>query len=112
MRIWDLAPRRLCRPHLLGEHRELHAVWSVLTRGLAGYSRHPETLRWKGKLRALYRRHAELVEEMSRRGYDHRSPLDPSLARGRAVQDSYVDPPLAQVRILRAKGCACRVRPV
>jgi hypothetical protein len=25
MRIWDIEPRKLCRNHLLGEHRELHA---------------------------------------------------------------------------------------
>jgi hypothetical protein len=47
MRIWDIPPRALCRQHLLGEHRELHAVWAVLTQGKSGYSRHPETLRWK-----------------------------------------------------------------
>lgn len=109
MRIWDLAPERLCRPHLLGEHRELHAVWAVLTRGRTGYSRHPETLRWKGKLRALYRRHDALVEEMARRGYRHQSPLPKELATGRAVQDAYVDPPRRQVRLLRAKGCDCSV---
>lgn len=109
MRIWDLAPARLCRPHLLGEHRELHAVWAVLTQGRKGYSRHPETLRWKGKLRALYRRHEDLVVEMTRRGYDHRSPLEKALATGRTVQDAYVDPPRRQVRLLRAKACACRV---
>jgi hypothetical protein len=43
MRIWDISPKRLCRNHLLGEHRELHAVWSVLTKGKKGYARHPET---------------------------------------------------------------------
>lgn len=109
MRIWDLPPRRLCRQHLLGEHRELHALWVVLTERRTGYSRHPETLRWKGKLRALYRRHDALVVEMSRRGYVHRSPLDRRLARGKAVQDVTLDPPRRQVRLLRAKGCACSV---
>ena len=109
MRIWDLVPARLCRAHLLGEHRELHAVWSVLTQGRAGYSRHPETLRWKGKLRALYRRHEALVGELARRGYRHQSPLERALATGRAVQDVFVDPPGRQIRLLRAKGCDCSV---
>jgi hypothetical protein len=109
MRIWDLHPRRLCRPHLLGEHRELHAIWTVLTERRTGYSRHPETLRWKGKLRALCRRHDLRVAEMSRRGYDHRRPPDRRLARGKEVQDTAVDPPARQVRLLRAKGCPCRV---
>lgn len=74
MRIWDISPKKLCRPHLLGEHRELHAIWSVIVNGKKGYSRHPETLRWKGKLKALFGRHEALVVEMSNRGFQHRSP--------------------------------------
>jgi hypothetical protein len=108
MRIWDLAPSRLCRAHLLGEHRELHAIWTVITQGRAGYARHPETMRWRGRLRALFARHERLVEEMARRGYAHRSPLDRRRARGSARQDAFVDPPRRQVRLLRAKGCPCR----
>jgi len=46
MRIWDLSPKKLCRAHLLGEHRELHAIWSVLVNGKKGYARHPETWAW------------------------------------------------------------------
>ena len=37
MRIWDLPPALLCRQHLLGEHRELHGLWIVLTQRRAGY---------------------------------------------------------------------------
>lgn len=111
MRIWDLPPRRLCRQHLLGEHVELHAIWSVLTKGKEGYSHHPETLRWKGKLKALYRRHERLVAEMSRRGYNHASPLDRRLATGIGVQRAFVDFVPAQIKILKKKGCACFSRP-
>jgi Pyrimidine dimer DNA glycosylase len=93
MRIWDIALRRLCRAHLLGEHRELHAIWTVLTQGKTGYSRHPETLRWKGKLRALFLRHEAQVLEMRRRGYQHHSPLDRRLSTGRATQDVWIDSP-------------------
>ena len=109
MRIWDLAPDRLCRAHLLGEHRELHAIWSVLTGDKAGYRKHPETLRWENRLAALYARHTALVEDMRSRGYTHSSPLDAELATGSAVQDRYVDPPEAQIKILRSKGCGCAV---
>lgn len=83
MRIWDIPPKRLCRNHLLGEHRELHAIWSVIVNGKKGYARHPETLRWKGRLKALYGRHEALVVEMSTRGYRHRSPLAKREATGR-----------------------------
>ena len=109
MRIWDLPPERLCRAHLLGEHRELHAVWSVLTGDKSGYRKHPETLRWEGHLAALYARHTALVDEMRSRGYTHSSPLDAALATGRAVQERYVDSPEAQITILRSKRCDCAV---
>ena len=109
VRIWDLPPERLCRAHLLGEHRELHAVWAVLTGDKTGYRNHPETLRWVGRLAALYARHTALVEEMRSRGYQHASPLDPTLATGCAVQDRYVDRPEAQITILRSKRCDCAV---
>ena len=107
MRIWDVAPHELCRVHLLAEHRELHGLWNILTQGLRGYSRHPETLRWAGKLAALHRRHEALVAEMERRGYRHASSLDANLACGLAEQTDFVDPVDAQRRILEAKPCAC-----
>ena len=109
MRIWDVPPGILCRQHLLGEHRELHAVWTILAEGKNGYSAHPETTRWRGKLAALYARHEALVGEMERRGYRHRSPLDPSLATGSPTQDAFVDPVPRQYQILSGKGCACSV---
>ena len=73
MRIWDIQPQKLCHSHLLGEHRELHAIWCIITNDKKGYSMHPETIRWKGKLRALYIRHQKLVKEMRKRGYEHKS---------------------------------------
>ncbi len=109
MRIWDLEPARLCRAHLLGEHRELHGLWSILTEGKRGYRAHPETRRWEGKLAALFARHEALVEEMQRRGYRHASPLDARLATGESVQREYVDAPAEQWRILRGKRCGCQV---
>lgn len=107
MRIWDVPPRDLCRNHLLGEHRELHGLWNILTQGLKGYRSHPETRRWEGKLAALHHRHEALVAEMLRRGYRHKSPLDAGLATGSAHQDTYIDSPEAQRRILAEKPCEC-----
>jgi hypothetical protein len=107
MRIWDVPPERLCRQHLLGEHRELHGLWNILTQGKTGYSRHPETRRWEGRLAALYRRHEALVAEMTRRGYNHATPLDPALATGEAIQTDFVDPIARQYALLREKGCGC-----
>lgn len=109
MRIWDISPKKLCRSHLLGEHRELHAICSVLVNGKKGYAHHPETLRWKGKLKALYGRHDALVVEMSNRGYRHRSSLAKRSATGTAKQTIYVDSPREQIVILRNKECQCDV---
>ncbi|MBM3243957.1 MAG: pyrimidine dimer DNA glycosylase [Candidatus Omnitrophica bacterium] len=110
MRIWDIEPGKLCRSHLLGEHRELHAIWKILTCGKKGYSHHPETLRWKGKLKALFLRHDKLVDELKRRGYRHNSLLDKSYAIGCARQDVFIDSIQRQLSILNKKGCACKVK--
>ncbi|MPN24055.1 hypothetical protein SDC9_171449 [bioreactor metagenome] len=109
MRIWDIPPEKMCRNHLLGEHRELHAMWSIIINNKKAYAHHPETLRWKGKLKALYLRHETLVKEMEARGYKHHTPLDPALATGNDVQDEFVNTYEEHVRILKEKGCDCRV---
>ena len=109
MRIWDISPKKLCRNHLLGEHRELHAMWTVITEQKKGYSMHPETIRWKGKLKAMYLRHEDLVKEMHHRGYLHKSPLDKRKATGKSKQDIFIDIPSKQILILKQKGCSCKV---
>ena len=75
MRIWDVAAGYLNRQSLLGEHRELHGLRSILVNDRTGYSRHPETLRWVGALGALALRHDLLAAEMRLRGYVDRTPL-------------------------------------
>jgi Pyrimidine dimer DNA glycosylase len=110
MRIWDIEPHELCGRHLLGEHAELHGLWSILTQGKKGYSSHPETRRWRGKTKALYLRHQKLVEEMGRRGYRHNSPLDIKQADGLEKQTEFVNSIPEQVDILSKKGCGCGAR--
>ena len=112
MRIWDVDPAELCRAHLLGEHRELHGLWNILTQDKRGYRLHPETRRWEGKLAALYHRHEALVAEMSARGYGHHSPLDAALASGEPVQDVFIDDVATQRQLLEAKPCPCYSTPV
>lgn len=107
MRIWDLPPKVLCRQHLLGERRELHAVWNILTKNKKGYSRHPEVIRWRGKLKALFLRHNQLVLEMEKRGYKHNSFLDEKFAKGDSVQNEFLDSLKKQKQILKNKGCLC-----
>ena len=82
-------------------------MWAIIIGGKRGFSKHPETMRWRGRLRALYDRHESLVAEMTRRGYKHGTPLDESQATGSAVQDVFVDSPSEQIRLLRERGCDC-----
>lgn len=109
MRVWDVHVKHLCRKHLLGEHRELHGLWNILTKhkGKGGYSQHPETKRWVGKLGALYARHEALVKEMEKRGYAHHSPLDTRLARGSKKQSVFLHTIAEQKEILHKKPCEC-----
>jgi hypothetical protein len=109
MRVWDLHPKNLCRKHLLAEHRELHGLWNILTKhlGKGGYSKHPETLRWVGKTRALYERHEALVCEFDRRDYRHYTPLDKRLARGEGRQKVFINTIAEQIVLLRGKPCEC-----
>jgi hypothetical protein len=109
MRVWDIHPKHLCRQHLLAEHRELHGLWNILTKhkGKGGYSRHPETLRWVGKQKALYHRHEALILEFSRRGYQHHTPLNKKLATGSGSQNVYINTIREQKVILKQKPCEC-----
>ena len=110
MRIWDIPVERLCRNHLLAEHRELHAIWSILLNGKKGYSRHPEVLRWRGKLGALWLRHEEEKEEMLRRGFEHNSPLCIADVPAELVGEGSprcLETPVEHLNRLRDKGCAC-----
>jgi hypothetical protein len=73
MRMWMVNPRIMCRQHLLGEHVEIHMFIGTINRNksIKGYLE-------KGLLEVhnLYSRHAELVEEMRRRGYNHCSEVN------------------------------------
>lgn len=109
MRIWDIHPKHLCRKHLLAEHRELHGLWNILTihKNKGGYSNHPETLRWKGKRKALYQRHEKLVKELLKRGYNHSSLLDEKHADGKSSQNVFLNTIKEQKQILKNKPCHC-----
>lgn len=102
MRVWDIHPGYLNRQSLLGEHRELHGLVSILVSGKKGYSRHPETLRWVGYGWALKQRHKELVCEMNLRGYKDNSPVRTRSNQGVWPGD-YIDEPHIQFKLLKEK---------
>jgi hypothetical protein len=101
VRIWDLSPGYLDRGSLLGEHRELHGILAILEQGKRGYARHPETMRWRGHIGALRRRHDILVAEMGLRGYADRSPVRPG--RRASWPAVFIDSPAEQLAILARK---------
>jgi hypothetical protein len=80
-----------------------------LTQNKSGYSRHPETLRWKGKLAALYLRHEHLALEMEKRNYLHNSDLNGAFATGLSVQEKFINSYDEQLEILKKKGCKCKI---
>ena len=102
MRVWDVNPGYLNRQSLLGEHRELHAIVSIIKHNKKGYSRHPETLRWQGLGWALNQRHRLLAAEMNLRGYVDRTPVLLK-TQHQKWPDVFVDLPVIQLSILAEK---------
>jgi hypothetical protein len=74
MRMWNVDPRLMCRAHCLGEHRECHALISIIlhNKPLSGTKYITTGL---VEVHNIKQRHNELVLEMTRRGYNHKSPL-------------------------------------
>jgi hypothetical protein len=72
--MWTLAPYGMCRRHLLGEHVELHMVVGAWEHGRWGSVL---GLADKGYLDTslLAARHELIAEEITRRGWQHHSPL-------------------------------------
>jgi hypothetical protein len=90
MRMWMVNPEVMCRQHLLGEHRELHAIVGLIRQGksLRGY-----IARGLVEVEAIDWRHNELVQEMTKRGYHHRSilPTHDTTFLPREIQEARVD---------------------
>lgn len=102
MRIWDIDPGYLNRGSLLAEHRELHALYNVVTGDKGGFESHEELKRWRPQLPALVVRHKGLVVEMALRGIGHRSPLpEPDVPA--EWPETFVDAPHTQFEILAGR---------
>lgn len=107
MRVWDIDPSLLCDKHLNGEHREIHAIYNIITFGHEGYKYHPETKRWVGKIDALVKRHDKVVNEWLRRGKNHKTPL--MNVGDSNNQDMFVNTIDEQVELIKGKGCKCNL---
>ena len=104
LRVWDIHPGYLSAWSLLGEHAEIHALAKIITFNKKGYSKHPETLRWKENMKLLQLRHDLTVREMKLRKFKHHTPLFlPENFENRIRQVSYIDLPASQFEILDKK---------
>ncbi|HLE01655.1 MAG TPA: pyrimidine dimer DNA glycosylase/endonuclease V [Bdellovibrionota bacterium] len=106
MRIWDIHPGYLDSQSLLGEHGEIHGLISVLRNHKKGYSNHPETLRWKGHIKAACLRHDQLAAEMRFRAYNHQTPVTAFNLESDLIASwpkGFIDEPGEQFRILKRK---------
>jgi hypothetical protein len=108
MRIWDVPAGYLSRQSLLGEHRELHGLYSILVNSKTGYSQHPETRRWVGCESALIRRHDLLAAEMRLRGYCDRTPLMRTPGERLRWPSVFVTLPVDQFALLASKYATIR----
>jgi len=71
-RMWMTNPKYLCRNHLLGEHKELHQLIGSI---LAKKSIQGHIEKGQVEVHNIESRHRELVKEMKKRGYNHKSDL-------------------------------------
>jgi hypothetical protein len=60
-------------------------------------------------LAALFLRHEELVIEMKKKNYQHKSDLNRVFATGVSVQEKFVNSYGEQLEILKNKGCKCKI---
>lgn len=82
MRMWMIDTTKLCKNHLSGEHREIHALVGMINRGISlkGYISNGLI-----EIHSIRQRHNDLVFELLRREsirepnptnkYFHKSPL-------------------------------------
>lgn len=70
--MWMVDPKLMCRQHLLGEHNEIHKIIGSLNKGksITGYIENNCI-----ELMSIHSRHEVLVNDMLRRGYNHKSPI-------------------------------------
>lgn len=73
-RMWMINPAKMCRNHLLGEHKEIHQLVGIINKKkinvLLGHAKLKQI-----QTKSIIKRHDDLVKEMIKRGYKHNSPL-------------------------------------
>lgn len=100
MRMWGVSPKFMCREHLMGEHLEIHMFLGTIRKKISihGYVKNNLV-----EPRSLILRHEELVREIKRRGYTHKSPVeDPDLSYlPEDIANAKLDKPRAAIELFR-----------
>lgn len=106
MRMWMVDPALMCRQHLLGEHVEIHMLYSHLKAG-----RRIDGFLHDGLLEpgSIETRHAVLASEMVRRGYRHQSPLTRPIEWEGKWRHGYVNIQ-ESLKELHRRCAACKAR--
>lgn len=73
MRMWMISPKLLCDKHLIGEHGELHKFLPSFRKGYSVNGRFIPDIQIQ--FQGYFERHEEIVEEMKKRNFNHKSPL-------------------------------------
>lgn len=71
MRMWMIPCEQMCNKHLLGEHVELHMLVGSIkkNKNIKGF------LNGLVNVQEIEPRHAEIVQEMQKRGMNHKSEI-------------------------------------
>ena len=78
MRIWGVDPSLMCQRHILGEHREMHALVVMIRLGTKKSQLEAHCRLGQVAIHQIVDRHELLVEEMERRGWNHKTPMGES----------------------------------
>ncbi len=76
MRMWNINPELLCRQHLLGEHLEMHMFLGCIkeNKNIKGFIKNGLV-----EINNIINRHNEIMNEMIKRNWNHKSPIDGNL---------------------------------
>lgn len=98
--MWNIPTNLLCRKHLLGEHLEMHMFRTAVISGkrITGFINNGLV-----ETHNISKRHDELVEEMNKRGYNHKTPMDTMITQPRGCVDIKKN-----ILILRERCEECR----
>ncbi|MEX0920876.1 MAG: pyrimidine dimer DNA glycosylase/endonuclease V [Candidatus Pacearchaeota archaeon] len=98
-RMWNLPPKKMCTQHLLGEHKELHQAVGTINAG-KNLGKHIEM--GQIEVHNIRKRHDEIMKEMLKRGFNHKSPLP----KFKSFRAGYIDKEFNKKDLIsRCKNC-------